>query len=37
VKDDEKINDSDKNHVSHSWIIVKLKDINDNTVSGSFS
>jgi hypothetical protein len=33
VKDDEKINDTDKNHIAHSWIIVKLKDINDNTVS----
>lgn len=33
VKDDEKINDNDKNHVAHSWVIVKLKDINDNTVS----
>lgn len=33
VKDDEKINDTDKNHVAHSWVIVKLKDINDNTVS----
>lgn len=32
VKDDEKINDNDKNHVAHSWVIVKLKDINDNTV-----
>jgi hypothetical protein len=35
VKDDEKINDTDKNHVAHSWVIVKLKDINDNTVSVS--
>jgi hypothetical protein len=33
VKDDEKINDTDKNHVAHSWVIVKLKDINDNTAS----
>jgi hypothetical protein len=31
VKDDEKISDNDKNHIAHSWVIVKLKDINDNT------
>lgn len=31
VKDDAKINDTDKNHVAHSWVVVKLKDINDNT------
>jgi hypothetical protein len=31
VKDDPKINDTDKNHIAHSWVIVKLKDINDNT------
>lgn len=31
VKDEERINDTDKNHIAHSWVIVKLKDINDNT------
>jgi hypothetical protein len=30
VKDSVNVNDSDKNHVAHSWVIVKLKDINDN-------
>ncbi|XP_021703018.1 neural-cadherin isoform X1 [Aedes aegypti] len=31
VTDNEGINDTDKYHVDHSWVIVKLKDINDNT------
>lgn len=30
VKDNENINDTDKHHIAHSWVIVKLKDINDN-------
>uniref|UniRef100_A0A6E8VYJ9 Cadherin n=2 Tax=Anopheles coluzzii TaxID=1518534 RepID=A0A6E8VYJ9_ANOCL len=31
VIDNDGIDESDKYHVDHSWVIVKLKDINDNT------
>lgn len=31
VNDNSDINDTDKYHIAHSWVIVKLKDINDNT------
>ncbi|EAA14569.4 AGAP009713-PA, partial [Anopheles gambiae str. PEST] len=31
VIDNDDIDESDKYHVDHSWVIVKLKDINDNT------
>ncbi|EAA14580.4 AGAP009717-PA, partial [Anopheles gambiae str. PEST] len=31
VIDNNEIDESDKYHVDHSWVIVKLKDINDNT------
>ena len=31
VNDNAGENDTDKFHVAHSWVIVKLKDINDNT------